>query len=536
MIESDSEDEHMSREEEESDDDQIQSISYERDVDGIPIWRKNRRLSDYPARFRSEMYLKKVSKSKQGMHKLFICERAMNMADFEPFGVVRSFRRLGWEANMVFNNDDNEEVYMDQTVKWMSTLEKIPGENPPLTTQLVGVVEGRRVVLSFDTMRTLGNFDTGAENDQPYHYPTDAVLAVQKAEEESWKRMIRELFEVPLGQDISSMILHREKLKVFPRLLLPFVTSNVMPRVSDKEMVRLPDILVLYALVTGHPALSARHLIMYNVWEARERQARMSIPHARLLTKLLRKQGAVNRNTRGTKIKHIPWKMSTFVKSSVWKYRLTPHTHRLHCTTTGQVLEVRRDDVEGEPGDEEGDEEEEEQGVNPPHLLPPIVTGFTSGQYSSPYYVHLQDQISQSRPNTFDDWNEGTRMMYDRQSQELEEARLYRRAMAQQQELYRNQDFHYHEAIRHERDYERGWHYTVRPEPTNWTDPNREPYEVTHQIPRSPQAVPSSWISPFTQQQAGSSASGSSFQMGDLERGLMESIFGTPYQPPPYDG
>jgi hypothetical protein len=127
----------------------------------------------------------------------------------------------------------------------------------------------------------------------PYDYPLDIVLNVEKAEEEMWKKMVRELFDVPAGTDIAQWTFWRENLHVMPRLLLRFVNSNIMPRTRYREKVRLYEVLALYALMTGTPALSARHLIMHNIWEAREKQDKMAITHCRLLSKMLKKQGGL---------------------------------------------------------------------------------------------------------------------------------------------------------------------------------------------------------------------------------------------------
>jgi hypothetical protein len=63
----------------------------------------------------------------------------------------------------------------------------------------------------------------------PYEYPSDMVLNVKKAEEEEWKRMIRELFEVPAGINIAQWSLWHENQHAMPRLLHSLVLSNIIP-------------------------------------------------------------------------------------------------------------------------------------------------------------------------------------------------------------------------------------------------------------------------------------------------------------------
>ncbi|MFS7963934.1 hypothetical protein Hanom_Chr08g00744181 [Helianthus anomalus] len=54
-----------------------------------------------------------------------------------------------------------------------------------------------------------------------------------------------------------------------PWFLMRFTTYNVMSRTCDLGRVRFPKMFVLEALMTDAPKLSAKHLIIYNVWEAR---------------------------------------------------------------------------------------------------------------------------------------------------------------------------------------------------------------------------------------------------------------------------
>ncbi|KAI3745396.1 hypothetical protein L1987_58507 [Smallanthus sonchifolius] len=120
---------------------------------------------------------------------------------FGKFGVTDYFNRLGWGANVSFNNDGDETVYMDAIEEWMSTLRREPGANPPATTQLIGRANGKEVVMSFTTLKKLARFDTRTTSGSPYYYPTDVVLSVEKANKEAWKVRVRELFVVPSGVD-----------------------------------------------------------------------------------------------------------------------------------------------------------------------------------------------------------------------------------------------------------------------------------------------------------------------------------------------
>lgn len=370
-----------------------------------------------------------------------------------------------------------------------------------------------------------------------YEYPSHAVLSVKKASGELWEQMINELFVVPPGTRISSWSLHRDALKAMPRLLLGIVMTNIMPRSSDRHKVRYSEIMVLYALLTGMPKLSLGHLILYCIWETHEKSDRKQLPFARLLSKMLVKAKAIPSGMTGAKATHMPFAIRNVTKSSSWTYEKTSKEHVLALLSLNRSVRCDRSDPEDEP-------EEEEIRVHPVYQPPPspprapYMTGFTEGMHSMPYYQHIHQAVDMARPGTFSSWPESAQFMFDRQTQDFEQRRMHERAVLHQMENFRNQDFAYQEQIRHENDYQRGWEYTIRPEPTDWTRPGMEPYSMTHQLPRYPQSTPSEWINPYTQpqQQQGSSSSTDRFSTRELTKSLYESVFGARYEPPPFDG
>ncbi|KAI3742341.1 hypothetical protein L1987_60021 [Smallanthus sonchifolius] len=236
----------------------------------------------------------------------------------------------------------------------------------------------------FHHVEKISKVCTGTINGSPYHYPTDVVLTVEKANEEAWKARVQELFVVP-------------------------------PRID----------------------------------------------------------GGVPRQERGNKTRHNPYKMSLLVRASEWKYELRKKVHQLIDEQSRRYLEASRADVD----ENVSDSDKEAEYV--PWTLEPVITGFDTQIQGSPYHSYIRDQMMQSRPDTFVNWPEENQLLYDRQSHEIVEGRLHRRAMMHQQELFRNQDFMYHEQIRHEWYYERGHAYTVRPRREKWADPMHLPYLVT---------------------------------------------------------
>ncbi|KAI3801465.1 hypothetical protein L1987_29570 [Smallanthus sonchifolius] len=154
--------------------------------------------------------------------------------------------------------------------------------------------------------------------------------------------------------------------------------------------------------------------------------------------------------------------MSLLVRASEWKYELRRKVHRLIDQKSQRYLEAPREDVEENMSDSDHEAE------YVPRAPEPVVIGFDPQRQGSVYQSYIQDQMRQSCPGKFVNWSKENQLFFDRQSQEIVENRVHRRAMMHQQELFRNQDFMYQEQILHERDYERGHAYTVRPRPENW--------------------------------------------------------------------
>ncbi|KAJ0724269.1 hypothetical protein HanPI659440_Chr12g0445871 [Helianthus annuus] len=57
--------------------------------------------------------------------------------------------------------------------------------------------------------------------------------------------------------------------------------------------IRKWELVVLYALMTGQIHLSFRQLVMLHIWQSRNKRQKKLIPHARLISIFLRKQGLV---------------------------------------------------------------------------------------------------------------------------------------------------------------------------------------------------------------------------------------------------
>ncbi|KAJ0843478.1 hypothetical protein HanRHA438_Chr15g0691761 [Helianthus annuus] len=522
--------------------------------DGLPIWIKPRRLSTFPEEYRARMYTKKINKSTQGKKKLFLCERVIDIESFDRFGIVECFRRLGWTDFLQFKGIDD--IYTDHILEWMSTLKKDDGDNPPLTTRLIGIVDDEEVVLSFAEMKKLAKYDTKATNRGQYVYPSNDTIEVKKKKEKKWqnegewREWIQNLFDLPPNINmtrLSKLKLYKKNLHALPTILFWVIITNVMPCTSDKNKVRLFEVMILYALLKGTPKLSAHHLILYNIWEAREREGRLMIPHARLLSKMLFQAGVIPNGARGFKLKAIPVDIDKFTRTSVWNYAKTRTKHVLFLSEE-KFIKAARSDIEEDEEEEEEEGEDEEEAVErlegadrgvPLPVTGPVVMGLPPEMRGSPYYEYLHKSMVEARPGEFSEWSSCDRFMFDRQAQQIEEGRVFQQSMIYRQEQIRNEEWEYRDQIRREQDFIRGYEPAVRPRPTDWSSSLIQPYAATQRLPRYPQATPSPYISPYHQQQeqgASGQVSQNSYDVGALQRSYYEFSLGRPYTPPEYDG
>ncbi|KAJ0686718.1 hypothetical protein HanOQP8_Chr11g0418761 [Helianthus annuus] len=317
----------------------------------LPEWSRGERLSKFK-NFQKELYLEKISKVPR--NKLGVAERFTMISDFQYYGLVKCFQRLGWEAALTYNNNNKSEVYTDEIVEWMSTLEKKDGKNPPFTTKLIGYVGNKKVALSFEAMDKIVKFDTGAVNPQREYEYLSAEKIFGKGDD--WLTMLRELFQV---DDIrEDMKLYKKDLKPLPKLLTCILNWNVIPRAGDKEKIRNYEIRVLYALITGRPTISFKHLVLLNVWESREDYDRKRIPHIRLLTRVLMDAKAIPAGAKPYKMRQTPFCID---KTDVgdWDFRKGRSRCVLIDMKSGRREIFERDDIT--EGSDEDDNEEQER-------------------------------------------------------------------------------------------------------------------------------------------------------------------------------
>ncbi|MFS8024846.1 hypothetical protein Hanom_Chr16g01468131 [Helianthus anomalus] len=166
-------------------------------------------------------------------------EKVVHKPNFKALGFHKMLEDLGWGVVMEFQGNRNGDIYLKSVLEWMSTLTKDDEPTPPKTTTLTDMVNGKPATMSFATLRQLAPFDSKAGKFYNYVKENDMFLHQKNLASESV--MHREVFMIEKGE----------------------VTMS--PRIGDKSMLRLWEIPILYAILTGEIKFSFRHLVLMNV-------------------------------------------------------------------------------------------------------------------------------------------------------------------------------------------------------------------------------------------------------------------------------
>ncbi|KAI3813861.1 hypothetical protein L1987_18596 [Smallanthus sonchifolius] len=157
-----------------------------------PHQKRSTPLSSLHPMWQEDLYIEKIGDLKDN-ESIFMCERAVMLYDFRPSGVVECFTRLGWEAALSFHDiEGRDRIPSKAILKWMATLEKDVGSNPPFTATLTDMVGGQRVVMSFDTIRQVAPFDSFPA--QEYVYPPDRQILDNATIGDEGFAMLRDFF------------------------------------------------------------------------------------------------------------------------------------------------------------------------------------------------------------------------------------------------------------------------------------------------------------------------------------------------------
>ncbi|MFS8033971.1 hypothetical protein Hanom_Chr17g01575771 [Helianthus anomalus] len=120
-----------------------------------------------------------------------------------------------------------------------------------------------------------------------------------------------------------------DNLKPVVHLLLNFIIPNVAPRLGDQMTVRKWELLMLYAIITRQLRLSFRQLVIMHVWQCRNQKRKRLIPHVRLLSALLKKQGAILLGEYAFNKPHITFSIADVCRSGWLKYVKTKFWHKV---------------------------------------------------------------------------------------------------------------------------------------------------------------------------------------------------------------
>ncbi|KAM0033772.1 hypothetical protein Hdeb2414_s0016g00489831 [Helianthus debilis subsp. tardiflorus] len=208
---------------------------------------------------------------------------------------------------------------MDEIQEWMATL-KCNTYDRPSQMKLTGIVHGIPVEMSFDTLKKLGKYDSFPPRD--YMIPDLDNLLIKPEKHPRWNDMLATLF-LPCTY---SGVFYRRNLKIEAKLPLAIFILNVIPRRGDKELVRYPEVPVLYSLLKGSPRFPIRYLIMNHLWICRNKFGRDIIPYCRIITGLMKQFKAITSEDQGHPKRH-----QTFTLQKLgygWTYTQSGRYHK----------------------------------------------------------------------------------------------------------------------------------------------------------------------------------------------------------------
>ncbi|KAK9052264.1 hypothetical protein SSX86_028892 [Deinandra increscens subsp. villosa] len=519
---------------------------------------KSGSLSQQPSPLREEFFRTKMNSLKDKTVG-FICEKEVPENEFKPFGVIKKFKALGWEAALKCHDRETKKLYAEEIEDWVATLKLYQGSSPS-KVRLEGYVNDVKVTMSFDTLNEIAKFDS--KGSKRYVYPDLNDIYIHPERHSTWSMMLDELF-VP-GADRAH--LHRDELKLKPKMLHLIMQHNVIPRRGDKTEVRFPEVPILYALFHGKPLVSFRYLVIYNIWLSRDSIDRKIIPHCRLITALLKKAGVITSESVAKPKRFTPFNVKSL--GGEWVY-LDGDTHHVLRTVRGNrkwsvLKESNQDDSGDEEVIEEGDtiyaeameEDEENEDQSAPNVgvsaaaaratsssrvpRPSSALEYDMMRFGSEYAFDedMRETIRNARPDHYGFWPELARVSYDHTTQVgARQERAIKQLQDRQETWNRSHAYAFQQEINHRYEDDRQrrmhdqWHagQEVVPDPPMIDYTTLPPYDgsISYPIPPMHHSV---WIDPRqsqaqTQQQEGGEAG--AFGFGEFSDTFTQ-IFGPP--------
>ncbi|KAM0038465.1 hypothetical protein Hdeb2414_s0013g00415121 [Helianthus debilis subsp. tardiflorus] len=257
-----------------------------RDIPYRPTW-KDGPLYKQELAYQNDLFYEKMGDT-HSIRSNTCFEKRIHRSDLRALGLYEKFTELGWEEVLEFRGNESGEVYLESIMEWLSTLTKDDGNNPPRTVTLTGKVNGKQATISLASLSQIAKFDSKADNFYTYIKEEDYFSDPKKIVAENV--MYSELFLLEKG-----VALKRDNLK---------------PLLGDMMGIRKWELVVLYALMTGQIHLSFWQLVMLHIWQSQNKRQKKLIPHARLISAFLRKQGAVSVSEHAFEKPHATWSIA----------------------------------------------------------------------------------------------------------------------------------------------------------------------------------------------------------------------------------
>ncbi|KAI3815216.1 hypothetical protein L1987_14876 [Smallanthus sonchifolius] len=255
--------------------------------------------------------------------------------------------------------------------------------------------------------RQVVNFDSKAENMYQF-FPEGQIY--KQTQGEGASQELKELLFKPGSSNTK-----RKDLNILPKLCDVIGGHNIIPRTSDKGMVRVYELRVLGALVAGIEMLSLRQLVMSNVWESGNSKDMCAIPHFRLITALMRTQRVLDEDSQYTfKVRRF-FSVKGLHDRENWKYTLTERKHILKDRKTRQILFGMREDVPSLAEDlmeeeEEVDDTEESESESETE----------TEKATRCLNMSVQERVVANRPNEYAGWDKPFQMLWDQNTRSNE--------------------------------------------------------------------------------------------------------------------
>ncbi|KAJ0770313.1 hypothetical protein HanPI659440_Chr07g0255841 [Helianthus annuus] len=106
-----------------------------------------------------------------GVAEVCVYERLVNVEKFRQIGTTQKFERLGWERVLDWRADNTQRIYLTAMTEWLASLRFENQNGHASTWRLVGDTGRRTMVMTFETINQIANFDTLGVNG--YYYDKD---------------------------------------------------------------------------------------------------------------------------------------------------------------------------------------------------------------------------------------------------------------------------------------------------------------------------------------------------------------------------